>query len=132
MLLRRVLHVWAAWLVGGLLALVLAVGGWGASSSTGTPADTGFTQTQTAQSYAVTLAVSPAKFGTNTFQVTVKTAQGQAVSGATVKLQPTDAPGTYCGQSDLAMSGHWQVIVDVAPPHAEPLLPFNFRFSATC
>lgn len=135
-------------LVGGLVGVVLAVGGCAAApSSTGSAARIGFTQTQTAQSYAVTLSVSPAKFGTNTFVVTVKTAGGEAVSGAEVKLatqmldmdmgvqtaqlRPTRTPGMYSGQSDLNMSGRWEAMVDVAPPSAALLEPFDFRFSAS-
>ncbi|HLY30441.1 MAG TPA: copper resistance protein CopC, partial [Ktedonobacterales bacterium] len=46
-----------------------------------------FVQTKTAGAYHVTLKVTPDTFGTNTFTVTVKDAQGKPVSGAAVLIQ---------------------------------------------
>jgi copper transport protein len=83
--------------------------------------------------YAVTLKVAPAKFGTNTFLATVKDKNGKPVEGASVLLQTTmldmdmgtesfqlqtvgpDSPGTYGGQADLDMGGHWGLAVKVLP-----------------
>jgi copper transport protein len=83
--------------------------------------------------YAVTLKVAPAKFGTNTFLATVKDKSGKPVEGASVLLQMTmldmdmgteslqlqtvgpDSPGTYGGQADLDMGGHWGLAVKVLP-----------------
>jgi hypothetical protein len=84
--------------------------------------------------YAVTLKMAPAKFGTNTFLVTVKDKDGKPVEGASVLLQTTmldmdmgtqslqlqavgaDSPGTYGGQADLDMGGDWSFAVKVLPP----------------
>jgi hypothetical protein len=138
---------WGGFLV-CLLIVVVVMGGCAApSSTTGARTSTGFVATQTAQSYAVTLSVSPAKFGTNTFVVTLRTARGEAVSGAdvrlatqmldmdmgvqTAQLQPTSTPGIYPGQWDLTMSGHWQVLVNIVPPGDVMLQPFVFRLSAS-
>lgn len=112
-------------------------------ASAGTTAPTGpFLQTQQVGDHAITLSIVPAKFGTNTFTVTVKDSKGQPVSNAivvvttimldmdmgqeSVALKPVgaDQPGVYSGQSDLTMGGHWQLIVKVVPPGAsQPLTP---------
>jgi hypothetical protein len=136
----------------GLVLFMVAVCGCtaAASPSTGSGSSTssrGFTQAQTAQGYTVTLRVSPDKFGTNTFLVTLKNAQGTAVNGAgvqiatqmldmdmgvqTAHLTPTGVPGEYSGQSDLTMAGHWEVFVHVVPPSAGPPQAFDFRFSTS-
>ena len=120
-------------------------------SSTGTSpgsAKTAYVGTQTAQSYAVTLRVSPATFGYNTFSVTLKNASGALVNNASVeifttmldmdmgtqsaKLSPAKAsPGVYSGGSQLPMAGHWQVAVKVTPPSSAPAFAVDFKFSAT-
>lgn len=106
-----------------------------------------FVATQQAGSYAVTLNVAPAKFGSNTFTVTVKDSKGQPVTQAivvittvmldmdmgeqSVALKPVGAsqPGVYSGQGDLTMGGHWELIVKVVPPGApKPLTP-SFRLT---
>jgi copper transport protein len=112
-------------------------------ASAGTTAPTGpFLQTQQAGDHAITLNIVPAKFGANTFTVTVKDSKGQPVSNAivvattvmldmdmgeeSVALTPVgaDQPGVYSGQGDLTMGGHWKIIVKVALPGApEPLTP---------
>jgi putative copper export protein/methionine-rich copper-binding protein CopC len=83
--------------------------------------------------YAVTLKVAPAKFGANSFLATVKDKSGKPVEGASVLLQTTmldmdmgteslqlqavgsDSPGTYGGQADLDMGGHWGLAIKVLP-----------------
>lgn len=101
-----------------------------------------FLQTQQAGNYAVTLNVVPAKFGTNTFTVTVKDSKGAPVTNAIVLVTLTDLdmdmgvesealkpvgasqPGVYSGQGTLTMGGNWQVIVKVVPHGApKPLTP---------
>lgn len=112
-------------------------------TSAGTTAPTGpFLQTQQVGDHTITLNVVPAKFGANTFTVTVKDSKGQPVSNAIVvattvmldmdmgeesaTLTPVgaDQPGVYSGQGNLTMGGHWKIIVKVALPGApEPLTP---------
>jgi hypothetical protein len=120
-------------------------------SSTGTSsggAKTAYVATQTAKSYAVTLRVSPATFGYNTFSVTLKDAGGALVNHASVeifttmldmdmgtqsaKLSPAQAsPGVYTGGGELSMAGHWQVTVKVTPPSSSQSFAVDFKFSAT-
>ena len=73
----------------------------------------------------MTLRVDPGKFGTNTFTVVVKNPDGSPASNGTVflvssmvemdigantiNLSPASAPGTYSGQGELLMAGHWQL-----------------------
>jgi hypothetical protein len=108
-----------------------------------------FVKTQTADGYAITLTVSPAKFGTNTFTVKVLSAQGQPVTNAEVLLQdtmvemdmgveyaqlkpdPSLPPGTYTGQSDLTMGGHWNILVKVLPPQAAQFVTTTFTIPVT-
>ncbi|HEX8982594.1 MAG TPA: FixH family protein [Ktedonobacterales bacterium] len=103
-----------------------------------------FHQTQVASGYAIELDVSPAKFGANTFTVTVTDAKGRPVQGAatlillqsldmdmgqqTAQLQPVgaSAPGVYRGQGDLTMAGHWGVQVKMLPPGAKDFDVTNF------
>jgi copper transport protein len=95
--------------------------------------------------FAVTLKVAPAKFGTNTFLVTVKDKNGKPVEGASVLLQTTmldmemgtqslqlqpvgaDSPGTYGGQADLAMGGDWGLAVKVRPAGAKDFETATFK-----
>jgi copper transport protein len=141
--------------VGVLLCVALlgAFAGTLAPAPAGTPSNTAapsgpFTQTQTASGYVVTLTVAPATFGTNTFTVKVRDAQGHPVEGAavqiettmldmdmgvqTVQLQPQGAraPGTYTAQSDLTMAGHWQVTVKLLPPASSQSVSMQFELSA--
>ena len=115
------------------------------SGATPTTASGPFLQTLQAGDYAVTLNVVPAKFGTNTFTVTVKDSKGQPVENAivvlttdmldmdmgeqSVSLKPVglDQPGVYSGQGELTMGGHWALIVKVVPPGAKQPLTPTFR-----
>ena len=111
----------------------------------GKNAHTPFVQTLSAHGYSLTLQVAPLTFGTNTFVVTLHDAQGQPVSGAGVLLEtqmldmdmgvqtqqlPSVSPGTYKGQSDLTMEGHWRVIIRVLPPKQNTFVRYTFTFSA--
>ncbi len=124
-----------------------ACGGSSAGTSQG-GAKTAYVGTQTAESYAVTLRVSPATFGYNTFSVTLRDAHGTLVNDASVeifttmldmdmgtqsaKLSPAKAsPGVYTGGSQLPMAGHWQVAVKVMPPSSAQSFAVDFKFSAT-
>lgn len=134
----------------GTLAPTAPASASGAPSGTATTtASHTFTETQTAGGYSVTLHVTPATFGTNTFVVTVRDGQGKPVDGASVllqtqmldmdmgtqsiQLQPasTSAPGSYSGQADLTMAGHWRVTVKVTPPNAKLSVQSAFTFIAT-
>jgi copper transport protein len=115
------------------------------SGATPTTASGPFLQTLQAGDDAVTLNVVPAKFGTNTFTVTVKDSKGQPVENAivvlttdmldmdmgeqSVSLKPVglDQPGVYSGQGELTMGGHWALIVKVVPPGAKQPLTPTFR-----
>jgi putative copper export protein len=95
--------------------------------------------------YAVTLKVAPARFGANTFLVTVKDKNGKAVDGASVLLQTTmldmemgtqslqlqpvgaDSPGTYGGQADLDMGGDWGLAVKVLPAGGKDFETATFK-----
>jgi copper transport protein len=95
---------------------------------------------------SVALKVDPNRFGSNTFTVTVKDANGNPVSGAgviiattmldmdmgtqTSQLQATSTPGVYAGQSDLTMAGNWQVAVKVLLPNSKTLNLFTFKLDA--
>jgi copper transport protein len=95
---------------------------------------------------SVSLTVDPDRFGTNTFTVTLKDANGHPISGAgviiatqmldmdmgvqTAQLQPTNTPGIYSGQSDLTMAGNWQITVKVLPPNSKDLDLFPFKLAA--
>jgi copper transport protein len=132
------------------VALLGAFAGSLATTPTGAaaPSSGAFVQTQQAGGYAVTLKVVPATFGTNTFTVTVKDKQGNAVDGASVLIQ-TDmldmdmgvqsaqlkamgatAPGSYSGQGELTMAGHWAIIVKVLPPKAKDFVTTTFKLTA--
>jgi copper transport protein len=115
------------------------------SGATPTTASGPFLQTLQAGDDEVTLNVVPAKFGTNTFTVTVKDSKGQPVENAivvlttdmldmdmgeqSVSLKPVglDQPGVYSGQGELTMGGHWALIVKVVPPGAKQPLTPTFR-----
>lgn len=106
-------------------------------------------QTRPAGPYNVTLKVTPASFGDNTFTVTLKDAQGKPVDGAAVtittimldmdmgpaslQLQPQAAlgPGAYTGDTDLTMAGHWQINVKILPPGSNTPITAPFKFSAS-
>jgi Predicted metal-binding integral membrane protein (DUF2182)/YtkA-like len=106
-------------------------------------------QTQYSGGYAITLQVSPAKPGVNTFVVTLKNKQGTQVNNATVVIQTTmldmamgtqqvslepvrgGSPGMYRGQSELPMIGHWELKVLVRPVHQTPPARAVFLLTVT-
>jgi hypothetical protein len=83
------------------------------------------TLTHTVDGLTVTLSVNPGKFGTNSFTVVIKNPSGAPTSNGsvflvatmvemdmgvnTINLTPSDAPGTYTGQGELSMAGHWNL-----------------------
>src|SRR5260221_469549 len=91
----------------------------------------------------------PCASRTVTVNVLVRDAQGKAVDGAavliatdmldmdmgvqSVQLKPLgpDAPGSYSGQGDLTMAGHWDALVKVLPPKSTQFIQADFRFSAS-
>ena len=107
-----------------------------------------FKQTQTVSGYAVTLQVNPAKFGQNTFTVTVADAHGAPATGASallltddldmdmgtqsLQLQPVGVsqPGVYSGQGQLTMAGAWRVTVKVLPPGSKTFLSTQYKLVA--
>ncbi len=107
-----------------------------------------FRQTHSVSGYAITLQVDPAKFGSNTFTVTLADAQGKPTPGAsvllltqdldmdmggqTVQLQPAGAtqPGVYSGLGDLTMAGNWSLTVKVLPPGAKTFIATDFHLAA--
>jgi uncharacterized membrane protein len=107
-----------------------------------------FTGTKTVETYDVTLHVTPGVFGTNTFTVTLKDADGKPVTGAGVliltnsldmdmgtqslhlKEVGSTAPGSYSGQTQLTMAGHWQITVQ-AQVRSGVKLTVNFDLTAT-
>jgi len=107
------------------------------------------TQTQrTAEGYTITLHVTPATFGTNTFVVTVKNAQGQPETGAGVEVTATmldmdmgsettqlqadpKQAGVYSQQADLPMAGHWEVDVRILPANSNTFVKATFDFSVS-
>jgi putative copper export protein len=104
--------------------------------------------TETARNYTVTMRVSPDIFGTNTFTVTLKDAAGRPVAGAHVLIETDSldmdmgiqtihlrelgaaAPGSYSGQSELTMAGHWKATVTLQVPGNRQPLAVDFQFSA--
>jgi len=104
--------------------------------------------TETTRNYTVTMRVSPDIFGMNTFTVTVKDAAGRPVAGAHVLIQTVSldmdmgtqtillhelgaaAPGSYSGQSELTMAGHWKATVTLQVPGSRLPLTLDFQFSA--
>ncbi|HLW03595.1 MAG TPA: CopD family protein [Ktedonobacterales bacterium] len=126
------------------VALLAAFAGSLATTPAGAAAPSGssgaYLKTQVVGGYAITLQVTPAKFGTNTFTVTVLNAQKQPITNAEVLLQTTMVemnmgvsyaqllpssslpPGTYTGQSDLTMGGHWNILVKILPPKVSQFL----------
>jgi uncharacterized membrane protein len=103
-----------------------------------------FSQKQSAGGNAVTLQISPAKFGANTFTVIVADAQGRPMQGASVLLLASDIDmdmgqqslqlqpvagqsGAYRAQGDLSMAGNWQIIVKVLPPGAKDFVTASYK-----
>lgn len=119
-----------------------------ASGAPAAPSSSGaFAETHQVNGYAITLKVTPAQFGTNTFTVTVKDGSGQPVNNGSVlietvmldmdmgtqatQLKPVgdSAPGSYTGQADLTMAGHWLVTVKLIVPNVKQPITSDFRFS---
>ena len=118
------------------------------TDAAGSPQSTGpvpVVQTKDVADYAITLHVTPATFGTNTFLVVVKDKQGHAITGAAVLVDTTmldmdmgtdeiqlhadsQQPGTYSIQGDLTMAGHWQIGVRVLPARSNTFVKVNFTF----
>jgi putative copper export protein len=104
--------------------------------------------TETTRNYMVTMRVSPDIFGTNTFTVTLKDAAGRPVTGVHVLIETDSldmdmgiqtvqlreigaaAPGSYSGQSELTMAGHWKATVTLQVPGIRQPLTLDFQFSA--
>jgi putative copper export protein len=143
-------------LLGGALLLALTLLGifgisllpnLGAGSSSGHVTGP-YVRTQSIKGYRVTMEVSPDVFGTNTFTVTLKDAKGDPVTGAGVMILTNSldmdmgtqvlqlkevgakAPGSYSGQSELTMAGHWQVTVEIRLSHNATPLTTKFQFAA--
>jgi copper transport protein len=124
----------------GTLAAAPVAGG----TTTTTPSGP-FLQTQQAGNYAITLNIVPAKFGDNTFTVTLKDNTGQPVTDAIVtvttndldmdmgqestqlKAVGADQPGVYSGPGVLSMGGHWELVVKAVPQGAPQPLTASFR-----
>jgi copper transport protein len=108
-----------------------------------------FVQTQHVSGYTLTLKVTPAKFGTNTFTATILDAQGQPVTNAEVLIQvtmvemdmgventqlkpDTSLPaGSYTGQADLTMGGHWNILLKVLPSGAQQFVTTTFTVAVS-
>ena len=130
----------------GVFAGSLATPLTGASASA-TSSNGVFLQTQQVSGYSIILKATPATFGTNTFTVTVKDKQGKAVDGGSVILQAQSldmdmgvqsvqlpamgatAPGSYSGQADLTMAGHWQLTVKLLPPKAKDFVTTTYKLT---
>jgi putative copper export protein/methionine-rich copper-binding protein CopC len=107
-----------------------------------------FSQRHTISGYAITLRVDPAKFGQNTFTVTVTDVQGKPITGASALLLTNDLdmdmgqqsvqaqavgaaqPGVYRAQSELTMAGNWSVTVKVLPPGAKAFITTTYKLVA--
>ncbi|HEX6776771.1 MAG TPA: copper resistance protein CopC [Ktedonobacterales bacterium] len=108
-----------------------------------------FVQTQHVSGYTMTLKVTPARFGTNTFTATILDAKGQPVKNAEVLIQvtmvemdmgveneqlkpDTSLPaGSYSGQADLTMGGHWNILLKVLPPNAPQFVTATFTVAVS-
>jgi hypothetical protein len=83
--------------------------------------------TRSVDGLTVTLTADPGRFGTNTFTVVIKNPDGTPSSNGsvfivtsmvemdmgqdTINLSPASAPGTYTGQGEIPMAGHWKLQV---------------------
>ncbi len=119
-----------------LVALLLAACASGSSQQaakqTPTPTKQLSVQAQTTDKlYAVTLTVSPAQLGANTFTVVVHTSSNTLVTNARVLLETTmvemymgtdtvtlqsNGKGSYSGTGNLDMAGHWSIRVVIHAP----------------
>jgi hypothetical protein len=113
------------------------------SPATATPRPV--SQTQQVGTLAVTLQLSPARVGTvNTMAITLRDAQGRAVSDATVRVRidmqimnmgevSATAQGgssgyraTFSADQTFIMGGTWIVLVEIARPH-RPSVSLTFH-----
>jgi hypothetical protein len=143
----RLLMLSAAALMAMLWLTACSGSSTGSSSGASKPA---FVQTQTVGNYAVTLSVSPAKFGYNTFSVALKDSHGGApVDNATVEIFTTmldmdmgtqsaglkpaagASLGVYSGGGELSMAGNWRIAVKVTPPSPAQSFAVNFHIVTT-
>jgi copper transport protein len=145
---------WEAVIGGGILLCVALLGAFAGTLAPLPPAVTPktaqftgpFQQTQAVQGYNVTLKVAPDTFGTNTFTVTINDAQQHPVQGAAVLAQITmldmdmgtdvlqlqadsSSAGTFSGQGELTMAGHWQVRLRILPPNEQRFVIVVFSFA---
>lgn len=128
-------------------SLAAPVGASGSGGATSAPGSGPYTSTQTVSNTAISLHVTPATFGTNTFTVHLTDTHGTAIRGATVLLQTTaldmnmgtqrvqlkpvaSTAGSYSGQADLAMAGHWLVVVKVLQQGSQHYLDAPYRLTA--
>lgn len=113
------------------------------------PSSGAFVQTQHVSGYTMTLKVTPARFGTNTFTATILDAKGQPVTNAEVLIQvtmvemdmgveneqlkpDTSLPaGSYSSQADLTMGGHWNILLKVLPPNAPQFVTATFTVAVS-
>lgn len=103
-------------------------------------------QKQVVQGYSITLKVTPDTFGTTTFTVTINDVQQHPVQGAAVLAQTTmldmdmgtdvlqlqaasSSAGTFSGQAELTMAGHWQVRLRILPPNEQSFVIVVFSFA---
>lgn len=113
-----------------VLALFLsAIVALAACGSNASAQNTSQTLTQQAGTLTVTMLITPAKFGQNTFTATVKNPDGSALTGGNVSittamvemdmgtqvlpLAPASTPGAYTGRGELTMAGHWRLTMDI-------------------
>lgn len=119
-----------------------------AQASIPTASASAFSQSHTVGGYSIKLQVEPAKFGQNTFTVTVTDAQGKPVQGAGALLLTEDTdmdmgqqsvqaqavgaaqPGVYTAQSEFTMAGNWSVTVKVLPPGAKDYITTTYKLVA--
>ncbi len=145
---------WEAVIGGGILLCVALLGAFAGTLAPLPPAVTPktaqftgpFQQTQVVQGYNVTLKVTPDTFGTNTFTVTINDTQQHPVQGAAVLAQTTmldmdmgtdvlqlqsdsSSVGTFSGQGELTMAGHWQVRLRILPPNEKTFVIVVFLFA---
>jgi hypothetical protein len=53
------------------------------------------------------------------------------VQSLQLKAMGATAPGSYSGQADLTMAGHWELTVKVLPPKAKDFVNTSFKITAS-
>ncbi len=103
-----------------------------------------YAQTQTGHGYSVTLQITHATFGTNTFTVILKDTQGRPLMGAAVLLETqmldmdmgTDVNqlkadvangNVFHDNAEVTMNGNWQLFVKVLPPNQKTFVSYSFK-----